>query len=80
MKKYEAVRQAEDCTQPLVRHDGGWRFRHRDHPAAPWQESASQPRDAARAQRRQHLIHHARQLLGRPEHHENRHVNWADNL
>jgi len=81
MKKYEAVRQAEDCvTQLTDRKEGGWGFRFRDAPEAPWQTSPSYPRVEALQVRREHLIRHARRLLGKPEEYEERKKDWTSHL
>lgn len=81
MRKFEAVRQAEDCvTQLADRKEGGWGFRFRETPESPWHTSPSFLRvDAVRA-RRVHLIRHARRLLGKPEEYKERKKDWTSNL
>lgn len=81
MKKYEAVRQAEDCITPLTdRKEGGWGFRYRASLEAPWRTSTGLPRIEALQLRRQYLIRHARRLLGKPEEYEERKKDWISNL
>ena len=81
MKKYEAVRQAEDCvTQLTDRKEGGWGFRFRETPESPWHTSPSYPRVEALQARKVHLIRHARRLLGKPEEYEERKKDWTSHL
>ena len=81
MKKYEAVRHAEDCVTLLTdRKEGGWGFRYRDTPQSPWKTSESFPRMEALQHRRKHLIVHARRLLGKAEEYEEQNKDWASNL
>jgi hypothetical protein len=81
MKKYEAVRQAQDCVTLLTVHkDGGWGFCYRQSIESPWHNSPSLPRDEAIKLRRAHLVHHARRLLGKPEDYKEGKRNWIENL
>jgi hypothetical protein len=81
MKKYEAVRHAEDCVTLLSdRKEGGWGFRFRETPESPWQTSPSYPRVEALQVRRVHLIRHARRLLGKPEEYEEKKKDWTSHL
>lgn len=81
MKKYEAVRHAEDCvTQLADRKEGGWGFKFRDTPESPWHTSPGFPRVEALQVRRMHLIRHARRLLGKPKEYEERKKDWTSNL
>jgi len=81
MKKYEAVRHAEDCVTPLTdRKEGGWGFRFRETPESPWHTSPGFPRVEALQARRVHLIRHARRLLGKPEEYEERKKDWTSHL
>ena len=81
MKKFEAVREAEDCVTPLTdRKEGGWGFRFRETLDSPWHTSPSFLRVDAVLARRQHLIRHARRLLGKPEEYEEKKKDWTSHL
>jgi len=81
MKKYEAVRHTEDCVTLLTdRKEGGWGFRYKQSIESPWRTSPSMPRAEALRLRRDHMIRHARRLLGKPEAYEEIKKDWTSNL
>ena len=81
MKKFQAVRTAEDCVTLLTdRKEGGWGFRYKESIEAPWRTSAGLPRAEAVRMRRDHLIRHARRLLGKSEDYEEVKKDWTANL
>lgn len=81
MRKFEAVRQAQDCVTTLTEGKKGvWMVRFRKDIGSPWEIYQGFNRLEVMLFRRDKLIRHARRLLGKPEDYDNSRKEWALNI